>query len=128
MGKETNRVIKLLKKTTEKAARKLVLDIHGGLVEETPVLTGWARNNWVPSVSVPVTVTAGDPENVSGAQMTGGIASILGWSFKDGPAWIANNVPYIKKLNEGHSAKAPAGFVDSVIQREVNKAKRKKII
>jgi hypothetical protein len=128
MGKETKRVIQLLDKVTEKAARRLVIAIHGGLVEETPVATGWAMNNWIPSVKMPVTKTAGDPKNVSSAIMTGGIVDILNWHFEDGSAWVANNVPYINRLNAGHSAQAPVGFVDKVIQKEVNKAKRKKLI
>lgn len=126
MGKEAERITVLLDNMSEKAARKLVIDIHGQLIEETPVATGWAMNNWIPSVSKPVTKTDGDPENVSAGLMTGGLVDILNWHFKDGSAWLANNVPYIKKLNEGHSGQAPAGFVESVIQREVNKAKRKK--
>ncbi len=126
MGKEANRVIRLLDNMSEKAARKMVINIHRELMKETPVDTGWAMNNWWPSVSLPVTKTAGDPDNVSSAEIMGGLADILTWRFKQGPAWIANNVPYIKKLNEGHSTKAPAGFVESVIQREVAKAKRTK--
>ena len=128
MGKETKRIIRLLDNATEKAARKLVIDIHGELVEDTPVDTGWAMNNWMPSVNIPINKTVGDSENNDPAAMLGGIANILSWHFEDGPAWLANNVPYIKKLNEGHSGQAPAGFVDLVIQRKVNKAKRKRKI
>lgn len=128
MPKETKRIIKLLDDVTEKAARKMLIDIHRELVKKTPVLTGWAQNNWIPSVTLPVTKTDGTPENVSGAAMVGGVVEVLSWRFEDGPAWIANNVPYINRLNAGHSGQAPAGFVDAIIQREVNKAKRGKII
>lgn len=128
MGKETKRVIKLLEGMTERAARKMVIDIHGGLVEETPVDTGWAQNNWMPSVKMPITKTVGDPENIDPAAMIGGLADILRWNFEDGPAWIANNVPYINRLNAGHSGQAAAGFVDKIIQKEINEAKRKKLI
>lgn len=128
MGKETKRVIRLLENMSEKAARRLVIDIHRELVKDTPKDTGWAMNNWFPSISKPITETAGSPDDVSAgtAMMAGGIADILNWSFKKGPAWLSNNVPYIKRLNEGHSVQAAAGFVDKVIQNELSKAKRKK--
>lgn len=127
MGKETDRVIRLLEGMSEKAAKRMVVNIHRQLVEETPKKTGWAANNWVPSVTLPVTKTAGSPENVSSAEMVGGLAEILSWNFKEGSAWVVNNVPYIRKLNEGSSIQAPAGFVDKIIQKEVAKARRAKL-
>lgn len=128
MSKEAKRIINLLEKTSEKAARKLVIDIHRELVKETPVDTGWAMNNWFPSIGNPITETAGDPENVgtASAKMAAGLIAVLRWKFDQGVAWVCNNVKYIEKLNAGHSRKAPAGFVESVIQKEVNEAKRKK--
>ena len=38
---------------------------------------------------------------------------------KDGTAWVANNVPYITKLNGGSSKQAPSGFVQIAIARAV---------
>jgi hypothetical protein len=33
--------------------------------------------------------------------------------------WILNGLPYIERLNEGHSQQAPAGFVETAIYRNV---------
>ena len=126
MGKETDRVIKLMDNWSEKKCRALIISIHGEFVEQTPVDTGWAMNNWMPSVNIPISATVGSYDQNDPAQMLGGLAAILTWRFEDGPAWIANNVPYISRLNAGHSGQAPAGFVDKIIQSEVNKAKRKR--
>jgi formaldehyde-activating enzyme involved in methanogenesis len=32
---------------------------------------------------------------------------------------VSNNVPYINRLNEGHSAQAPAGFVQQAVAKAV---------
>ena len=36
---------------------------------------------------------------------------------KDNVAYITNNVPYINKLNDGHSSQAPAHFVEAAIDQ-----------
>ena len=44
------------------------------------------------------------------------ISEVSVWTPKDDlPAFITNNLPYIKRLNEGWSKQAPAHFIEQVI-------------
>lgn len=112
---------------TETEAKKLVLDIHERLVTTTPVDTGWARANWLLAVGKPVEKPVGSKKKIDPAPQAVGVGSILKWKFSQGPAHDTNNVPYIRKLNEGSSKQAPAGFVDKAVQAAVVTANRKKL-
>jgi hypothetical protein len=118
----------LLKETTEKAARQLVLDIHENLVRDTPILSGWARINWLLSVGHSIEEVSGSKDSINPAQQMAGVASILTWEFSQGPAYDTNNVPYIRPLNEGHSRQqSQPGFVERAVQSGVEKANRKRL-
>lgn len=119
-------VIKLLKDTTESEARKLVLDVHAEFVKTTPVDTGWARSNWIPTVGNPQDDTVGSPGSIDTGPQQRGAIQIATWLFSQGAAWIANNVPYIQVLNAGSSKQAPKGFIEKAIQSVLDKYNRKK--
>lgn len=53
----------------------------------TPVDTGAARNGWQIDTSIPL-----HPE-------------------------ITNSVPYINRLNDGHSQQSPSGFIEAIIDK-----------
>lgn len=105
---------------TTRKLRKLTLDITADLIGETPVRFGWARANWVPSIGDPFVGPAGSPESLDQGAQAQGIAEVAAtYRLSDGPIWITNFVPYIGRLNEGHSRQAPAGYVDKIIDRNV---------
>lgn len=86
----------------------------------TPVDTGWARANWVPHIGQPFRGTAGSPDSVNTARSEEGVAEVAaGYSVAKGQVHITNNVPYITRLNDGHSQQAPAGFVQRAIDKAV---------
>ena len=64
---EVRRVISLLDRFTTELVIALSTNIVARLVETTPVDTGWARANWVPSIGVALDTTVGSPEGVSTA-------------------------------------------------------------
>lgn len=68
---------------------KIALEVHADCVLATPVDTGQARQGW--EVTTPTT------------------------AYEDGI--VENNVSYIGHLNDGHSNQAPAGFVDTIVQK-----------
>jgi hypothetical protein len=103
-----------------KSVVSLALDIHGELVESTPVDTGWARANWIPSVGTPVADVAGNPGSANKSAADAGAAEVLRSNGKS-PIYITNNVPYIGRLNDGSSAQAPKGFVQKSIEKAVRK-------
>lgn len=125
MGAIADRIRAELTRTTENVVRFIVLGVTRRLKSNpsrggTPVDTGHARANWVPSV--------GDPfsSEVDGdAASQAGVAQVLGYQLGDGAAWISNNVPYILRLNDGWSAQQPAGFVERAIAETLLEAEQK---
>jgi hypothetical protein len=99
----------------DKVVRKVALDIHSGLQAATPVDTGRARSNWIPSINLP---SLASTLSTSGSPIMNFAGYKLGMKI-----FIANNLPYIKRLNDGYSKQAPKMFVETVIQRNVAKIK-----
>lgn len=97
--------------------QKVALDLHTKITLGTPVDTGRARANW--------DITEGAPsdkiERYEGAK-TGEVPlpeppDVKGLSG-DAPIYIINNLPYIIRLENGHSSQAPDGMVRLAIQAE----------
>lgn len=110
-----------LERFAERVIVKITLDVHANLVEATPVDTGWAQNNWVPELGVrqgpPAPNPGGGAAGGAAARMQAGVATVVaGYSFPDKVS-NANRVPYIRRLNDGHSAQAPRGFVQEAIRK-----------
>ena len=122
-----NQILVDLKNVSEEGAKDLVLDVHERLANTTPVDTGWAANNWIPSIGVPIDIVAGTPGNVDTTPVIRGIANVLKWRFSAGAAFISNNVPYISMLNRGSSIQAPSMFVESAVNSATAKANRTKL-
>ncbi len=111
---------------SDRLVRKCALAIDGAVILATPVDTGRARANWQVSLNEPISATR-DPYAPGQAGSTGGpnaqaaIAQgqtvIQQYTFERAQAglFITNNLPYIGRLNNGHSAQAPAGFVEKGI-------------
>jgi hypothetical protein len=89
-----------------KRKQSVAANLTADLVSATPVKTGLAQSNWQ--------VTSGAP--AEGIVEIGHRASIPDTQPGD-PIYIANNVPYIQRLNDGSSKQAPAGFVEDAIAR-----------
>jgi hypothetical protein len=120
-------VMTALEGFTENLIRKMAFDVVANLRKAgseggTPVDTGWARANWIPSMGgEPAATPSGTKESVSSAEasLQAGLGSLLGYKLLLGPVFITNNVPYILKLNDGHSQQAPSGFVQAAITAAV---------
>jgi hypothetical protein len=125
MGAVADRIRADLTRTTENVVRFIVLGIARRLRSNpsrggTPVDTGHARANWVPSVGDPFSsVVEADTAYASGA------ADVLSYQLGDGAAWVSNNVPYILALNDGWSKQQPAGFVERAIAETLLEAEQK---
>lgn len=91
------------------------------LVYGTPVDTSRARVNWQAAIgSVPSGVLFPYPDkppspdyggSTAVSQIIGAVSAYPGGSY----VAIANNTPYIQKLNQGSSAQAPAAFVQQAV-------------
>ena len=96
--------------------RALTINVGAELVPRTPIDTGWARANWVSSIGRPVIEEVdrtGSPEQVqaANAKQAASRAGLATYRLDLGNTYVSNNVPYIQRLEDGHSQQAPTGFV-----------------
>lgn len=95
----------------------------------TPIDVGWASANWMPSVGEP-RIVSGLPANsregptpaevaARSQESSDGLNSVLSWQHGDGALFSTNNVPYIGRLNDGHSTQSPRGFVQIAIEKAI---------
>lgn len=117
-----------LGETTDQLVRKVALAADQTVVLATPVDTGRARSNWIAQIgSAPdqvVEAYAPGDSGSSGSQNASAAleqaAAVISGYTSGQTIHIANNLPYIQKLNSGSSAQAPAAFVEKAIQTAVD--------
>lgn len=115
MGAKAAREAEKLRKALRQAPVALILEIDKELRKTTPVDTGNARANWVPSVGSPA--PNGDRK--------AGSAAVLGYQLDQGALFVSNGVPYIRYLNAGSSVKAPALFVEAAVDEALSRVQAK---
>ena len=106
-------------KTIEKltrATRKIILDALSEVIHMSPVDTGRFRGNWQTAIgSVPSgTIEATDP---SGNIVIAKVAGVVAAMEPGDVVYMANNLPYAQRLEDGWSQQAPAGMVRLTVQR-----------
>jgi hypothetical protein len=114
---------------SERLVRKVALAVDSTVVLSTPVDTGRARANWQVEISRPAQGTREAFDRSGQATIDEGRAKISGYKggTRDAAIHITNNLPYIGKLNEGHSAQAPAGFVEKAVMIGVSAVRGAKV-
>lgn len=102
--------------------RKVGILIHQGLVQETPFRDGFAKAGWLIGIGYFPTEVPSAPDDRSGAAtIAAGRAVIASYPKNQLPDLdIANNLPYIGRLNDGWSLQAGAKYVERIIARVVN--------
>lgn len=110
MGRQAAAIGERLQEELAHVCKMIVLELDKELRKGTPVDTGHARRNWVPSIGDRNTAEA-DDDSLHDA----GIQGVLQYTLDQGVLWVSNAVPYIQALNYGHSKKKPAGFVEMAI-------------
>lgn len=125
MPEQIDTIIADLDLFTAGEIKALALNVDANLRENgpigTPVDTGWARANWVPSVGERYRGDASNKEptlaDVIARQQIAdeGLANVLKWKAGSGVIFVTNNVPYIQPLNNGHSGQSPRGFVQAAV-------------
>lgn len=89
----------------------VALRVFNNLVLTTPVDTGRARANWLPTVGAPANYTV-EATNPLGA-VNLALSIFNANTVPNFPTlYIANNLDYIESLNNGSSKQAPANFVE----------------
>ncbi len=126
--RQVRAIVRGLNELTARVVTKITLDVTANLIEATPVDTGWARANWVPSVGLPALKDLpprrpddGQAVTQAAATQQGAIAALIGYTLKRGRVFVTNNVPYILSLNDGTSKKAGPGFVQRAVAKAVTR-------
>lgn len=95
--------------------KRIVIALHDRIVERTPVDTGRARASWGIEKDEVGSYEAEEGTSLSGdqaARVAKGQQGKLRQDFDPYVVWwIFNNLPYILKLEYGHSSQAPSGMV-----------------
>lgn len=144
MSAQIDRIMKAISGGIALACSEVALEVTHNLVVATPVKTGWASSNWVPTIGVPFAGTVGAPPTLAGrvdhalarkgaapgahrgsgnAAREGATGSLLKYELGQGSIFVTNNVPYITgpgSLDDGHSKQAPRGFIRKAIIDGVN--------
>ena len=125
----------LVESNAGKLLKKVATRVDQVVVTETPVDTGRARSNWQVEVGSTPGATR-EPYNPGEGGSTGaanaqaaidqGKAAIATYKTGD-EIHITNNLSYIGRLNEGHSAQAPAGYVEEAVMVAINSIRGDKI-
>lgn len=100
----------------EQAVRFCALYFTGDVKLNTPVDTGRARWNWHADLN---TMSVRIVEPNQGQTPDEAMTAVANYKLGE-TIYISNNLPYIKRLNEGYSQQAPAGFVQDSITRAEN--------
>lgn len=101
----------------ETTVRAVALVVDHELIATTPVDTGRARANWLPSLNVPDVTIIPPAEKGGTVQRTANLERAIESYTLDDTILITNNLPYISELNNGTSKQAPAGFVDAALAK-----------
>jgi hypothetical protein len=99
----------------DEVPRKVVFEMFRKIVLKTPVDEGRARSNWQPSIGSPATGTF-DTLDKDGNATIAKAKAILATANAGDTIYLSNNLPYIRRLEEGYSQQAPAGMVALTVQ------------
>lgn len=95
-------------KNVEKVFRGTVLQMSNAIILKTPIDQGRARGNWQASIGKP---KIGEIDRLGANASIGEVASVS-QTVKIGQVFfLSNNLPYIKRLEEGSSTQAPSGML-----------------
>jgi len=125
LAKKMNRAADRSETVASKLASEFAYQIEYQLVYDTPVDTSTALSNWqVNLTSAPAdeinAYALGSRGSTQGSSASTALSEArieLGRKKPGQPIFLSNLVDYIKKLNEGSSAQAPAGFIEASILR-----------
>ncbi len=106
--------------SAEKILKKVAFDLLKKVVSKTPVDTGRARSAWFTGVNDRPTQEVPPLHQKIGEDQAANESVSRGKVFESAKLgdtlWVANNLPYIERLENGSSDQAPAGMAALSIQ------------
>ena len=116
--------------TLDETLRAVAIELYGSIIKDTPADTGRARGNWQTSIGAP---KSGELTRTDDAGALSEMNDEVGRFKGDGTMYLANNLPYIWKLEyggygtgpgatekttrDGFSIQAPYGMVRKNVSR-----------
>lgn len=101
-----------LEGNSEELIKRVALAVDSNVVIATPVDSGRARSNWQAAIGTP---TRSKVEPRSAAATIAEAQGVIEGYREGDTIYLSNNLPYIRRLNEGWSAQAPKSFVQIAI-------------
>ena len=103
-------------RTLNQGIRATLFEVSTAIIKDTPADTGRARGNWQASVGRGATgdvsvgsVRSGEAKAIAEVNQT--VSAAVGDLY-----YLTNNLPYIERLEFGHSKQAPGGMVRKNMQ------------
>lgn len=112
-----------VKKYTEEKYKKICDDLGRSVIRDTPVLTGRAKSNWHFTFSGPSRQYDKNARGTSGSASYARLRAAIGGLTLKRSFYITNNAPYINRLEDGSSLKAPSGMLGKNLARVRGKYK-----
>jgi hypothetical protein len=125
-AQEMARMAYVVKANIPKVQKRAALAVVEQVARSTPVLTGQAAGNWMTTVGTPS--SAFIPGAAGAAASIARVGPALEALGVDQKVCIANNAPYIEKLNNGSSQQAPSLFVEAATLRAIQGLDRYNIL
>jgi len=115
-----------IKGFTEKQVRGTLFGLSSRIIKESPVDTGRFRGNWQASIGSPAPSTTSRLDSTGAGSINDVAVTVQGLKLGQ-TFYLANNLPYARRLEYGYSKQAPSGFLRINLQRvqlEINKARQ----
>jgi len=100
----------------ERAARKITLDAFTEVILRSPVDKGRFRGNWQVAIGAVPDGTLELDDKTGSITISKAAAEAQGLELGD-IVYLANNLPYAQRLEDGWSQQAPEGMVKLTVQR-----------
>lgn len=123
LAADLNKQADSINESASALAAKVALTIVADLAYKTPVDSSQALSSWIVTLDQPSTDKRlpfypgefGSTQTASAQETINSAKAVLANKKPGRIIFITNNQPYIKRLNEGYSSQAPAGFVERAI-------------
>ena len=110
----------------EEMVRGTLFSLASRIIKESPVDTGRFRGNWQASLNTPKQGRLQQFDK-SGASAINDMSSVVAGLKMGQTFYLANNLPYARRLEYGYSKQAPSGFLRINVMRvqsELQKARK----
>ena len=111
----------------EEMVRGTLFSLASRIIKESPVDTGRFRGNWQASLNTPKQGRLQQFDK-SGASAINDMSSVVAGLKMGQTFYLANNLPYARRLEYGYSKQAPSGFLRINVMRvqsELEKARKR---